>query len=186
VYNSRQTMTQNPISRILITLGDITKINVDAVVNAANESLLGGLGVDDSIHSAAGPGLLKECEILHGCETGNAKITGGYNLPARNVIHAVGPMYVKSAKHNKELLASTYRRSLEVARENNLNTIAFPSISTGYFGYPIDEAIPVVFDTVLEYLKKDQDMIVVFVMLTEENFKLYNDHLDKLLLNYRN
>ncbi|MBL8117924.1 MAG: O-acetyl-ADP-ribose deacetylase [Anaerolineae bacterium] len=143
--------------------GDITKQDTDAIVNAANSSLLGGGGVDGAIHRAAGPELLEETRALGGCQTGDAKITRGYHLKARHVIHTVGPIY--GGSDSARLLASAYRRSLEVAQENNIRTIAFPSLSTGAYGYPVDQAAPIALETVCRFLQGDHNIQLVRFVL---------------------
>ncbi len=156
-------------------LRDITTLKVDAIVNAANSTLLGGGGVDGAIHRAAGIGLYKQCVLLGGCETGNAKITKGYNLPARFIIHTVGPVWHGRGKSEPKLLASCYRRSLEVAAENGIQTIAFPSISTGIYGYPIEDAAKIAVQTVRETLvKMNSGIEVTFCCFSKCDLAVYD------------
>lgn len=168
-------------AKIILLRGDITSVDVDAVVNAANNSLLGGGGVDGAIHRAAGPELLAECRQLGGCETGDAKITKGHELKAKHVIHTVGPIYRDGLSREPQLLASCYRRCFEVAAENKLQSLAFPSISTGAYGYPISEASGIALRTSLEQLKKfSQIEKVVFVLFSQSDLDVYRKALEKL------
>jgi O-acetyl-ADP-ribose deacetylase (regulator of RNase III) len=165
--------------------GDITKQDTEAIVNAANNSLLGGGGVDGAIHRAGGPQILAECRKLGGCETGEAKITTGGRLPARYVIHTVGPVYwQEGAERCAELLASAYRRSLDVAAEHRVGSVAFPSISTGAYGYPIDEAASIALRAVIEYLTiREESSIrtVRFVLYGKPAYQVYQRALVHLL-----
>ena len=161
--------------KIEIKLADITELYVDAIVNAANESLLGGGGVDGAIHRAAGPELLKECTTLNGCKTGNAKITKGYNLPAKYVIHTVGPIWRGGDKNERELLKSCYVSSLDLARVNSIKTIAFPAISCGVYRFPLKEATKIAVSAVKEYVKEhDVFEKIIFACFDSEIAEEYN------------
>jgi O-acetyl-ADP-ribose deacetylase (regulator of RNase III) len=168
-------------TRIKLIQGDITKLAVDAIVNAANTTLLGGGGVDGAIHRAAGPRLLAECATLIGCKTGNAKITRGYNLPAKHVIHTVGPVY-RDGKHGEpELLASCYRRSLALAVQNGCKTIAFPAISCGVYGYPLHEACAIALREVRAFLEQDKSIEqVTFVAFGQDVVAAYEQALGEV------
>jgi O-acetyl-ADP-ribose deacetylase (regulator of RNase III) len=161
---------------IELVRGDITKQRTDAIVNAANRSLLGGGGVDGAIHRAGGPSILAECERLGGCETGEAKITGGGKLPARYVIHAVGPVYRGGAHGEPEQLASAYRRSLEVAVENGARSVSFPSISTGAYRFPVDRAARIALATVRAFLADHPEIeLVRFVLFSAADLDAYRE-----------
>ncbi len=161
-------------AKIDIVRGDITKLEVDAIVNAANTTLLGGGGVDGAIHRAAGPELLAECRTLGGCEPGDAKLTRGYRLPARFVIHTVGPIWHGGKHEEPETLANCYRNSLQLAVENGIETIAFPAISCGAYGYPIQEAAEIALKTTREFLAKtDKIEKVIFVLWGEDVYEAY-------------
>lgn len=166
--------------RIDILQGDITRLNVDAIVNAANSSLLGGGGVDGAIHRAAGPELLAECRTLGGCPTGEARLTGGYNLRAQFVIHTVGPVYSGKPEDSRRL-SRCYRNSLQLAAEHKLSSIAFPAISCGVYGYPIVEACKIAVDTTCVFLKKDVPIEkVVFILFSTGNYDVYQNYLSKI------
>ncbi len=156
------------LKSIKVIRTDITTLEVDAIVNAANNSLLGGGGVDGAIHSAAGPELLAECETIGGCPTGQAKITGGYKLPARYVIHTVGPVWQGGGNNEAELLASCYRECFRLASENNITSIAFPAISCGVYGYPRDQACAIAMEETSHFLSKaDKPMRVIFACFND-------------------
>jgi O-acetyl-ADP-ribose deacetylase len=164
------------INKFEVIKGDITKQNVDAIVNAANSSLLGGGGVDGAIHRAAGPELVMECRELHGCKTSQAKITKGYKLPAKAVIHTVGPVWQGGNKGEDELLASCYSNSLELAVKNGLKTIAFPSISTGAYRFPVDRAAQIAINEIKRFLETDISIEkVLMVCFDEDTFQVYKE-----------
>ena len=163
--------------RIEIVQEDITKLKVDAIINAANERMLGGGGVDGAIHRAAGPGLLEECRRLGGCATGDAKLTGGHGLPARHVIHTVGPVWRGGDADEPELLARCYRRCFEIARENGFGTIAFPAISCGIYGYPLPAATAIAVAEARTALAEAPGLAVTFVCFGDEVLSAYRDAL---------
>lgn len=167
------------MTELTTLIANITRLEVDAIVNAANMSLLGGGGVDGAIHQAAGPGLLAECRGLGGCATGDAKVTKGYNLPARYVIHAVGPVWQGGQHGEPDLLASCYNRSLQLACEHELKTIAFPCISTGVYGYPHQEAARVAVGTVRDFIKNPNTLEkVIFCCFLRQDYEIYLELLE--------
>jgi O-acetyl-ADP-ribose deacetylase (regulator of RNase III) len=173
-------MEKEILDKTEIRQGDITKLAVDAIVNAANSSLLGGGGVDGAIHRAAGPELLKECRTLAGCPTGEARITKGYNLAARHVIHTVGPIY-SGKPRDKTLLTGCYQNSLKLAAENNVHSLAFPAISCGVYGYPIEEACKIAVDTTCNFLKNNLTIEkVIFMLFSPMNLKVYEKYVKSL------
>ncbi len=174
----KNAMNSQKPDRIAIVIGDITKISADAIVNAANTSLLGGGGVDGAIHRAAGPDLLAACRKLHGCPTGEAKITPGFNLPARFVIHTVGPVWQGGQHREAELLTSCYRHSLELAVANHLETIAFPSISTGAYSFPVELVARLAVAEIRRFLASDQEITLVqLVCFDSYTYSIYQNEL---------
>ena len=173
-------MRKNTVS---IQLCDITRLNCDCIVNAAKKSLLGGGGVDGAIHAAAGRELLEECRTLNGCETGEAKITGGYNLPAKYVIHTVGPIY-SGSDLDAVLLANCYRNSLDLAKKHGLHSIAFPAISTGVYGYPLRPATQIAVDTVYQWLSEHENygMAVTFACYDKRTQDVYHSVYSNMLV----
>ena len=168
---------------IKLIKGDITKIDqVDAIVNAANSSLLGGGGVDGAIHRAAGPDLLFECRLLGGCKTGQAKITKGYRLSCKHIIHTVGPVWNGGSHNEEELLANCYKNSLELAMKNQIRTIAFPSISTGIYAFPVERAAKIAVSTVNQFLKENPGQFeeVLWVLFDDKTLAAYQEAVDLL------
>jgi O-acetyl-ADP-ribose deacetylase len=168
------------LNKIEIQQGDITRLKVDAIVNAANTKLLGGGGVDGAIHRAAGPELLEECRTIGGCPTGEARITKGYRLPARRVIHTVGPVY-SGKPRDRQLLTGCYVNSLKLAVEHNLATIAFPAISCGVYGYPIEEACKIAIDACCDFLKSHPSLNqIIFIQFSADDHAVYKAYLKSI------
>ncbi len=168
------------INYLHVKQGDITREDSDAIVNAANTTLLGGGGVDGAIHRAAGPGLINECRGLGGCKPGEARITGGYNLKARHVIHTPGPVYRGGKNGEAVILANSYRNSLSLAKQNCLKSISFPAISTGVYGYPLEEACMIAVDTVMEFMcTEDYILDVNFVLYDSHNYSIYQNYISR-------
>lgn len=167
---------------ITLVKGDITKEKVDAVVNAANNSLLGGGGVDGAIHRAGGPIILEQCKKIGGCPTGEARITTAGNMPSKYVIHTVGPVYKDGKQGEEKLLYNAYYNSLDLAKEYKLKTIAFPSISTGVYGYPIEEAANVALKAVMDFINKENFIDEVrFILFSDDNYKVYEEKVKDIL-----
>lgn len=164
------------MTKLSVIKGDITKLQVDAIVNSANTSLLGGGGVDGAIHRAAGPELLEECRTLNGCKTGEAKITSGYRLPAKHVIHTAGPVWHSGGSNEELLLRNAYENSLSLAAANKVRTIAFPNISTGVYGFPKDRAAEIAIKAVRDFVAAHKDVFdeIIFTCFDEENYTIYN------------
>jgi O-acetyl-ADP-ribose deacetylase len=173
-------MSIRAIDRIRLLQGDITKLDVDAIVNAANKTLMGGGGVDGAIHRAAGPGLLKECITLGGCSTGEAKITKGYYLKAMYVIHTVGPVY-SGRPNDRKLLTNCYKNCLRLAEKHGIRSIAFPAVSCGVYGYPVQEACQIALSTTLDFLKENKSIQeVIFILFSSSDFAVYQSCLQAL------
>ena len=167
------------MDKIELIKGDITKLKIDAIVNAANKTLLGGGGVDGAIHRAAGKELLIECVSLNGCQTGEAKITGGYKLPARFIIHTVGPVWEGGKNDESGKLASCYSQSLKLAEQNKIRSIAFPNISTGIYGFPKKKAAEIAINEVKKFIHKNETIKIIFCAFDEENYAIYKRLLKK-------
>ena len=173
-------MEKEILDKIEIQQGDITRLEVDAIVNAANTKLLGGGGVDGAIHRAAGPELLEECRTIGGCPTGEARITEGYRLPARHVIHTVGPVYSGNPR-DRHLLTNCYLNSLRIAVEHNITTIAFPAISCGIYGYPIEEACKIAVDSSCGFLKSHPSLKkIIFIQFSADDHEVYKAYLKSI------
>lgn len=170
-------------TKISIIKGDITQVEVDAIVNAANNKLLGGGGVDGAIHRAGGIEILNECKKIGGCPTGEARITTAGNLPCKKVIHTVGPIYKGGNNHEAQLLYNAYYNSLIIAEENQLKTIAFPSISTGIYGYPIERAVDIAIKAVMDFIDGSRAIEeIIFVLFSVQDYEIYRGKLESILI----